>query len=642
MSNPDPPHPPNFPWYAIYTEAVDAVYLTLIILRHAELVTAAAVAARAVLAAERQRQVLCFDLVEMDEDDDNNSTASDVSVDLSSPFIDHLNSGASRVFAVESLRPKQVEGVERIIFDPSSGGRLIIVDRTGGGKSLILAMTAICIGGITLVLVPLLALTANQLARLSKAIQKYGVVSAFHMDEISRKDLNDKIIPMMDTMRYDSSSTRLLLCSPQYLADTPAFLAAVLRANSRRLLRLVAVDEAHLIAMHGRTFRDAIRVLADDFFSVVFSQNAQYSPLFLAMTATMSDSLLRSFKDLTSVDWTKPCHQLWSSAKEFQQRNIEMDLKVTGNVSEFGLPDVVKLLKTDDHAHVCIFVNFKSETSNWGGKLEALLAAELLRVGVVQINGDMDKHEKFAFIRLFCTDITIAGYNPRTLVATTAANTGIDQARLLWVLRVGIPRCIVTLLQERDRNARLLGQLGMIVVFIDWHLFVKLLISILLPPAKPTSHEHDDVDYVNTMIESQSPEKRATRPTVTPSTTRKRPLTRAQRRDNIINSYNDYIDSINFLFMPGWGCLHLRSEWLLSTKHNTRPPQSFKDEHGPCNDMCYVCKCTHRKWMLPIVFEGAVEFLGTELFKGQMPYVITHDDSEGLPNILWESNDMRL
>ena len=58
MSKPAPPHPPTFPWYAIYTESVDAVYLTLIILRHAELVTAAAVAARAVLAAERQRQVL--------------------------------------------------------------------------------------------------------------------------------------------------------------------------------------------------------------------------------------------------------------------------------------------------------------------------------------------------------------------------------------------------------------------------------------------------------------------------------------------------------------------------------------------------------------------------------------------------------
>ena len=46
--------------------------------------------------------------------------------------------------------------------------------------------------------------------------------------------------------------------------------------------------------------------------------------------------------------------------------------------------------------------------------------------------------------------------------------------------------------------------------------------------------------------------------------------------------------------------------------------------------------------MLPIVFEGAVEFLGTELFKGQMPYQIIHDDSVRLSNILFESNDMRL
>ena len=117
---------------------------------------------------------------------------------------------------------------------------------------------------------------------------------------------------------------------------------------------------------------------------------------------------------------------------------------------------------------------------------------------------------------------------------------------------------------------------------------------------------------------------------------------RKQRRDNIVNAYNDYIDTINFLFMPGWGCIHLRSEWLLSTKHNTRPPQSFVDAHGPCNNMCYICKRTHNKWMLPVVYEGAVEFLETELFKGQLPFEITHDNSEGLPNILWESNDMRL
>ena len=43
----------------------------------------------------------------------------------------------------------------------------MVADRTGGGKSLILSMTAICVAGVTLAVVPLLALTANQLARLN-------------------------------------------------------------------------------------------------------------------------------------------------------------------------------------------------------------------------------------------------------------------------------------------------------------------------------------------------------------------------------------------------------------------------------------------------------------------------------------------
>lgn len=207
---------------------------------------------------------------------------------------------------------------------------------------------------------------------------------------------------------------------------------------------------------------------------------------------------------------------------------------------------------------------------------------------------------------------------------------------------MGIPRCIITLLQERGRNARLIGQTGMFVIFTDWRLFTKLLVSVLLPPPANKSVEHSDVDYVNTMIESQSPDKRGTRQPPPASTSQLRPLTREQQRENVVNAYEDYMETINFLFMPGWGCLHLRSEWLLSTRPNTRPSQAFADEHGPCNNMCYVCKRNHEKWMLPVVYAGAVEFLGTELFKGQMPYEITYDNSEGLVNILAESADMKL
>ena len=47
--------------------------------------------------------------------------------------------------------------------------------------------------------------------------------------------------------------------------------------------------------------------------------------------------------------------------------------------------------------------------------------------------------------------------------------------------------------------------------------------------------------------------------------------------------------------------------------------------------------------MLPIIYEGAVDFLDSEYFSGQdfMPYTITQNDKERIPNRLWESADYK-
>ena len=58
----------------------------------------------------------------------------------------------------------------------------------GRGETLLLLMTAISVGAITLVIVPLLALTANQLARVKKAVQTSMVVTANHLDDCSSKE----------------------------------------------------------------------------------------------------------------------------------------------------------------------------------------------------------------------------------------------------------------------------------------------------------------------------------------------------------------------------------------------------------------------------------------------------------------------
>ena len=51
-------------------------------------------------------------------------------------------------------------------------------------------------------------------------------------------------------------------------------------------------------------------------------------------------------------------------------------------------------------------------------------------IDVLQIHGDMDKEEKFQFIRLFTGDEAMPDTNPQVLIATAAANIGVVQERL--------------------------------------------------------------------------------------------------------------------------------------------------------------------------------------------------------------------
>ena len=145
-------------------------------------------------------------------------------------------------------------------MDLESAGKLIVVDSTGGGKSLITFMSAVTVAGISLLIIPLLSLTANQLSHIKKAVSKYRIVTAHHLNDLSSTDLNDSIIPMMDAFPYESLSTMLLLCSPQFIIEHPAFKDALIRAYLRRLLRRVVLDEAQIYAQHGCSLRTLIRI----------------------------------------------------------------------------------------------------------------------------------------------------------------------------------------------------------------------------------------------------------------------------------------------------------------------------------------------------------------------------------------------
>ena len=128
---------------------------------------------------------------------------------------------------------------------------------------------------------------------------------------------------------------------------------------------------------------------------------------------------------------------------------------------------------------------------------------------MIQINEEMDKDEKFGSIKLFTGFLQMVGYDPSVFVATSAANTGIDNCQLQLINRFGFPHYLTTLFQERGHNAQGPWMTGMYVIFTNWIMFLKLALTMFLPSTQQTN-EPSKYEGMNTVIPSLSQERRIT------------------------------------------------------------------------------------------------------------------------------------
>ena len=65
-----------------------------------------------------------------------NDGSDDDSVNSDALSSAHLQSGARRVFCTHKLRPKQLVAIKRIVKDEATDTKLLVVDKTGGGRAL--------------------------------------------------------------------------------------------------------------------------------------------------------------------------------------------------------------------------------------------------------------------------------------------------------------------------------------------------------------------------------------------------------------------------------------------------------------------------------------------------------------------------
>ena len=311
------------------------------------------------------------------------------------------------VFGYDAFRGEQAEIIDQVV----GGGDAVVLMPTGGGKSLCYQIPAILREGTGVVVSPLIALMADQVA----ALEAVGIRAAF---------LNSTLEP------YEAQEVERQLGAGEidllYMAPERLILPRTIDLLKRSPVALFAIDEAHCVSQWGHDFRPdymGLSVLADAFPDVPR----------IALTATATRATHQEITERLRME----------NARHF--------------VSNFDRPNIQYRIEPKDGAKDQLLRLIQSEHPGEAGIVYCLsrksvesTAAWLSTRGVTAL----PYHAGLDAAMRQDTQVRFLREEGIVVVATIAFGMGIDKPDVRFVAHLDLPKSIEGYYQETGRAGR--------------------------------------------------------------------------------------------------------------------------------------------------------------------------------------------
>ena len=310
------------------------------------------------------------------------------------------------VFGFDDFRP----GQERVVDALLAGRNVLTVMPTGSGKSLCFQIPALVLGGLTIVVSPLIALMQDQV----QALRLAGVAA----DAINSGQDRDENVAIW--RRAASGETRLLYLAPERLM-TERMLSAIAKLD----VKLIAIDEAHCISQWGPAFRPEYQALSQ------LGESFPGVPV-VALTATadevtradIAQQLFKNRADTFVLGFDRPNISLSVEPKRDWKKQM-LDF-VKAHVGQSGIVYCLSRKRTEEASEVLLANNIKARPYHAG----------------------MSKETREANQNIFMTEQGLV------MTATIAFGMGIDKPDVRFVMHADLPGSIEAYYQEFGRAGR--------------------------------------------------------------------------------------------------------------------------------------------------------------------------------------------